>query len=64
MITIVVHDCETAEPLRVEPDLVAHILRTKPRISAGSIPGMRTLVFAMSHEEWAGDFPAARPPAV
>lgn len=63
MITVVVHERESDAPLRVEPELIAHILRKKPSISANSTPGKRTLIFAMSREEWERDFPHETQPA-
>lgn len=58
MITVVVHDRESDAPLRVEPDLIAHLLRKTPSVSANSALGKRTLIFAMSREEWEREFPA------
>lgn len=58
MITVVVHDRDTDSPMAVEPDLVAHILRKDPQINSSKVPGRRTLVFAMSREEWESEFPA------
>jgi hypothetical protein len=57
MITVVIHERDTDAPLRIEPDLIAHLLRQTPRINNGTLPGKRTLVFAMSREEWERDFP-------
>lgn len=58
MITVVVHERATDEPLEIEPDLVAHVLARAPTVSSGSVPGKRTLVFAMSKEDWEQKFPA------
>ena len=62
MITVVVHDRESDAPLRIEPDLIAYLLRKTPLISDNSTPGKRTLVFAMSREEWERQFPAEPQP--
>ncbi|MCM0021947.1 MAG: hypothetical protein NBV67_18320 [Tagaea sp.] len=64
MITVVVHERESDAPLRVEPELIAHLLRKTPSISANSMPGKRTLIFAMSREEWEREFPAETQPAL
>ena len=61
MITVVVHDRDTDAPFAVEPDLIAHILRKTPQVSSGSAPGKRSLIFAMSREEWEREFPARSP---
>jgi hypothetical protein len=58
MITVVVHERDTDAPLRVEPELIAHLLRQTPKVNSGAQPGKRTLVFAMSREEWEREFPA------
>lgn len=58
MITVVVHERDTDAPLRVEPELIAHILSQPPMVNSRAQPGKRTLVFAMSREEWEREFPA------
>jgi hypothetical protein len=64
MIMVIVHDRDTNAPLRVDPELIAHILRKTPRINSSPTPGRRTLVFAMSREEWEDELPAETRPAL
>jgi hypothetical protein len=61
MITIVVHDRDTDAPLAVEPELIAHILGKTPQIASGTVLGKRSLIFAMSREEWEREFPVHSP---
>jgi hypothetical protein len=59
MITIVVHDRDTDAPFEPEPELIAHLLNKPPRVNSSPLPGKRTLIFAMSREEWEREFPPA-----
>jgi hypothetical protein len=57
MITFIVHDRESGVPFRVDLELIAHLLRKPPQVLSRPLPGKRTLIFAMSREEWEREFP-------
>lgn len=57
MITIVIHDRRGGAQFRPDLSLIAHVLRKPPWIRTNAASGARTLVFAMSREEWEREFP-------